>query len=561
MPTVLEMVEKGCSGSGKLRFLPNEADPRPISDLWKASEAAGKWLVSKAGERPVIAGVLSTSFASVASVLGTWRAGGTFASLPLPGRAMSPDAYVSQLTRVCKLIEASCLLVDPAYLSLFPDDMGLDIKPYGFDEVLSGRGEISLPDEGGWLVQFSSGSTSDPKGIRLSQEAIGANVVSIIERAAVVPGDKCCSWLPLSHDMGLIGMCLTALATGAPEIGNSDLTLISPEHFLARPTVWMETCSEMGASITCGPNFGLELALRRLKRSKPLDLSRMRVLITGAERVRPSTLHRVEEELGAFGFPKGAFCPAYGLAEATLCVSLSAPGREWKSVLADSKAMTEGRFEEMGVRSASDPEPHYGTEIIELVSCGSPISDMEFMVVAPGSSPASGKVPQGSTGEILVKGPSLLTDYIGAELSLAEGGWFETSDLGFERDGELYVVGRMDDLIIVAGKNFHAVDLEACVDNAAVKPGTLVAVATEDGRYAVVAEPSEAATADALPQAANEIRSQLSESAGTAPSSVIFVTPKSVPKTTSGKLQRYKVRMALESGQLSVESRSDFGAR
>ncbi len=507
-----------------------------MSELWRTSAAAKRSISSRWGVEARVAGVLSSSSACVATLLGTWRAGGTFSSLPHPSRGMSPDAYVKQLALICDLVGAQVLLVEAAYRQFLPE---LPIETVTFEEVANGTPGRKMGDrEGGALVQFTSGSTAQPKGVRLTLDAIAANVISILAWLQIERGDATCSWLPLSHDMGLIGMCLASVAAASPRMGLGDLVLIDPEHFLKRPAVWLRCCTDLGISITGAPNFGLEMALRSRGSDRPLNLAKLRILITGAERVRADTLRRFDAAFAPAGLRPTAICPAYGLAEATLAVTMVPPQRRWESRVLDRDALSHGTW-----RQADSPEG------IELVSNGPTI---------PGVAIRCGPSTDTSIGTIEVAGPSLLQDYVGADLVLSEDGWFTTADLGYVADGELFVVARTDDVLTIAGRNYYASDLEFAVTNEVVRTGAVAAVATSDGRYALVAEPRDDASADQLNLACRAIRLDQLRRTGAAPTSVVFVPPRSLPKTPSGKLQRFKIPAALESGMLPVQARLDF---
>jgi acyl-CoA synthetase (AMP-forming)/AMP-acid ligase II len=540
MTALLDLLEEGSRGSARIRFLPDDPDPRPLGALWSESETAARWVTAAAGPDGAVAALLSTSFACVASILGAWRSGAALGSLPLPGRGVDTEEYARQLQQMCEMLGAETLLIDAAYRSMLPELPGLEVAT--FDDVLSG-GPACDVDRSGTLVQFTSGSTGHPKGVLLSMEAIGANVSSIIQ---VVPrdGDVACSWLPLSHDMGLIGMLLAAMASGAPGIGMRELVMITPEAFMANPSIWLKTCSQLGVTTTTAPNFAFELAARTAKWSKNLDLSPLRMCITGAERVRADTLRRFAAAYEGAGFDPVAVCPAYGLAEATLAVTILPRPSTWTSRTVSREALADGSWVEL---------PAHADAGAELVSNGPPIPDMEVRV----------RAGDGEVGEIEITGPSMLDGYVGAELTLTDDGWFPTRDLGTVVDGELYVVGRMDDMLVVGGRNIYATEIEAALASVdGVRQGNCAVIPSDDGRYVVVAEPRSNGRAPAhLEASCRQLKAEASRRIGTSASSVVFIAPGSMPKTPSGKLQRHRVAAALEAGTLQVLARVDFGRR
>jgi acyl-CoA synthetase (AMP-forming)/AMP-acid ligase II len=537
---LLDLVEEASRGDGAIRFLPDDPDPRPLGTVWADAETAARWIRATSGVDGAVAALLSTSHACVASLLGAWRAGATLGSLPHPGRGVNTDEYAAQVSAMCGMLGAETVLIDPAYVSMLPELPGLKLATY--DDVLSG-GPACDVERSGTLVQFTSGSTGRPKGVVLSMEAIGANVSSIVQ---VVPreGDVSCSWLPLSHDMGLIGMLLAAMASCAPAIGMREMVMITPEAFMANPAIWLRTCSELQVNSTTAPNFAFELASRTAKWSKNLDLRSLRMVITGAERVRADTLRRFTEAFSGAGFDDVAICPAYGLAEATLAVTILPRPVRWTSRTVDRDALADGAWVDV---------PQLLEGGVELVSNGPTIPDMEVRV----------RAPAGEVGEIEITGPSMLERYVGADLQLTDDGWYPTRDLGKVIDGELYVVGRMDDMMVVAGRNVYASDIEAALSNVGgVRSGNCAVIPSEGGRYVIVAEPRSNGRSEAdLQESCRRLKAEATRRVGTSADSVVFIAPGTMPKTPSGKLQRFRVQSSFEAGTLQVLARVDFGRR
>jgi acyl-CoA synthetase (AMP-forming)/AMP-acid ligase II len=412
------------------------------------------------------------------------------------------------------------------------------VPVHTYDEVLGG-GPMCPFDGGGALVQFTSGSLGTPKGIFLSLDAVGANVEAIISTLEPDAGDSSCSWLPLSHDMGLIGLFLTPLAAGAPRFGHHDLVLMTPESFVANPNSWLRTCSEFGSTFTVVPNFALELAVRTAKRAGSLDLSRIRVCIVGSESVRADTLNRFTETFAPHGFEPRAFCPAYGMAEATVAVTAVRPEQHWRALFFDGVSLGGASFD--GV-SIDGPGSH------TLVSTGRPIDGVDVRV--PGAA--------GVVGQIEFRSPSLLDRYIGAELRLTDDGYFRTSDLGLMEGGELFVVGRSDEVIIVAGRNLYPADVEAALPEGIVRPGCVAAVEAPGGGLAIVAETrSSRVAATDLERLSRSIRGSVAVATGVGAATVAFVHRGALLKTPSGKLRRLAIRAALAEGE-SLLWRKDF---
>jgi acyl-CoA synthetase (AMP-forming)/AMP-acid ligase II len=527
---LLELLEDAASGRGSVHFLASDPEPTPIRALWSASGDAARWISTKVGAGSTVASVLSNTRSCAIALLGAWRAGCTVASLPLPGRGMSAETYLEQLRRFCEAACVDVLMVDSAHKALVP---AASVPVHAFDEVLSGGPPRAL-DGGGALVQFTSGSVGTPKGIHLTLDAVGANVAAILSALEPRSGDSSCSWLPLSHDMGLIGLFLAPIAAGAPRFGHHRLALMAPEMFIANPRSWLRNCSDVGATFTVVPNFALELAVRTAGRVGPLDLSRLRACIVGSESVRADTLRRFTETFVPSGFDRRSFCPAYGMAEATVAVTVVRPDQPWRSISPDSS--------DGNVVANAKPAS-------ELVSTGPPIDGVDVRVVSEG----------GAIGPIEVRSASLLDRYLGAELRLTADGYFPTRDLGMLESGELFVLGRSDEVIIVAGRNVYPADVEAAaVTEPRVRPGCVAAVEAPGGGVAIVAEPRAHGLPMAeLTQASGRIRSAVARELGVGPVTVAFVPRGSLPKTPSGKLRRVSIKSALTQGD-AVLTREDF---
>jgi acyl-CoA synthetase (AMP-forming)/AMP-acid ligase II len=288
--------------------------------------------------------MLTSSAECVAALIGGWRAGLCVASLPSPARATPLPEYVEQLGAVLRLMDAKLLVVDDEIAAAIPE---LPVPVVTFSRTISAGKGGEATDEPGSFVQFTSGSTSAPKGVMLSMEAIGANVQGLLDSVATPDSLVCCSWLPLSHDMGLVGMLLAVWA-GQRRASPGGLVLIRPERFLRRPSTWLSACAQFGATVTATPNFGLDLALRDLAACASLDLSALQVCIVGAEPVRAASLRRFAAALAPTGFDGDALCPAYGMAEASLAVSAKPPGKPWSACHVDTAALELGQWQERG---------------------------------------------------------------------------------------------------------------------------------------------------------------------------------------------------------------------
>ena len=522
--TVTGLLENAASGRGLVSILGGESDEVGIGDLWMRSERAAAFFLDRVGRDGVVGLLMETSLDCLVSLLGAWRSGITTLSLPYRARSEQPAAHRLELRDLVRLAEIDLVVLPERVTSL---DLEGAVRTASFRSCAAHprRSDVSAAGE---FVQFSSGSTGRPKGVRLSSSAIAANVMAMIDHT----GDSAesaitCSWLPLSHDMGLIGMCLAALAAMGPPWHGRRLALMPPARMVARPHRWLQACSEIRATVTAAPNFALDLVVANPRNmSIGVDLRQLRVLTVGSELIRPATLRRFAAAMAPLGFDEVALCPAYGMAEAALAVTMVAPHEHWHGTAA-------------------------GGHGVDVVSCGRPLRGLE--VRAPAG--------PGAIGPIAVRGSSLLTGYLGAgPLSLDEG-WLATSDLGFMSDGELHVVGRADDVLVVAGTKLYPELLEeTAARHEAVRPGNCAAISDGSGGYLIIAERRRANGGPDLYDACRWIRRELSEQ-GLAPTAVVLVSPGSIPKTTSGKLQRSRLLQMHGRGELEVEAELHFGRR
>jgi thioester reductase-like protein len=376
------------------------------------------------------------------------------------------------------------------------------------------------------FLQYTSGSTGAPRGVCLTHRQILANQ-RMIGGSFALPDASCVSWLPLFHDMGLIGTVIQPLYQDKP------VTLMSPLDFLKKPLSWLRAISTLRASISGGPDFAYALCARKAQPQDlaDLDLSCWKLAFSGAEPVRAETLDHFARVFGDAGFDRRAFYPTYGLAEATLFVSGGAPGRGHRALSCDARALREGRVEP-------------GTDQ-KLVSCGPAGPEVDIAILKPDGSRAQ----PGEIGEICVQAPSVADGYWDAPEATAERfapPLLKTGDLGFLQDGELYVAGRLKDLVIVRGRNHYPQDLERTAEDAhaAVRPGGVAAfsVPTDDGEgLALAVEVAPEADPDEVERA---IRSLVAARHEVAVDGLALLPPRQLPKTSSGKIQRHAARRA-----------------
>ncbi len=393
------------------------------------------------------------------------------------------------------------------------------------------------------LVQFSSGTTVDPKPVALSHRAVLAQIEMLNALWRHLPGAGGVSWLPLYHDMGWIGCVFPAAALGA------ELTLIPPEVFVAWPAIWLRTISRHGAAISAAPNFAYALCADRVRDEELADveLGCWRVALDGAETVVPAVLRRFAERFARWGFRPEALAPVYGLAEATLAVTCSALAAPFASERFGRAALAAGRAE---------PD----REGIELASVGRPLPGCG---VEPRDR-AGQALPGGHVGRLWIRTPSLMSGYFGrseATAAVVADGWLDTGDLGFLHRGELYLTGRAKDLVILRGRNYLPQDLESALEELpGVRPGGVAAVShlPEGGEreelllFVEVVHGWQGETAALAETSA----ARLLERTDLAADEVLLVAPGTLPRTSSGKIRRAETLARHLAGSLAApESR------
>ncbi len=398
------------------------------------------------------------------------------------------------------------------------------------------------------FLQYTSGSTSAPKGVMLSHRNLLHNECSIQSAFQVTEDSIIVGWLPLYHDMGLIGNVLQALFVGARCI------LFSPVAFLQRPFRWLQAISHYRATTSGGPNFAYDLCVRKINAEQraTLDLSEWKVSFNGAEPVRAETMKKFAEMFAPCGFRQDAFRPCYGMAEATLLISAS---RSPLVTTVSRSALERGRIE-----VSAGPED----EVRWLVGCGKASADEKILIVNPESLTTC---EPDEVGEIWVLSPSVAGGYWNDPVKTAEtfnarlsdtdcGSFLRTGDLGFIQDGEIFLTGRLKDLIIIRGLNHYPQDIELSVEqcHAALRPGCGAAfsVSVEGEERLVVVQEVEPQSAAELEAIVATIREALSEEHELQSYAVLLLKPGSIPKTTSGKIQRRMCRALFLEGGLEV---------
>ncbi|HSN97884.1 MAG TPA: fatty acyl-AMP ligase [Candidatus Nanopelagicales bacterium] len=398
------------------------------------------------------------------------------------------------------------------------------------------------------FLQFTSGSTSRPKGVVLTHANLAANVRAIMElglgaRDAV---DSGVSWLPLYHDMGLIGFVI------APLYHINTITFLPPLLFLKRPARWLTALSRFRGSISFGPNFAYALCVKRIRDQEVegLDLSSWRVAGCGAEPIRAENLRAFADKFAKVGFSEKAFVCCYGMAESTLAVSFSQLG---KGVITDTV-----KGEELWSEGQAQPAEEGAPGAMPIAQCGRAFEGHEIGVFAPDDEQSARPLGDREVGELRLRGPSVTPGYYNEpEISQKAfaGGWLRTGDLGYLADGYVHVCGRSKEVIIVNGRNYYPQDLEWEAGRVeGVRKGNVIAFGTmkptnDRERVVIVFETNvnQPAEKQALQ---GEVRKSVQQALGLTVDDVIGLAPGVLPKTSSGKLQRARARELYESGEL-----------
>jgi len=395
------------------------------------------------------------------------------------------------------------------------------------------------------FLQYTSGTTGSPKGVVLTHENLLANVRAMAAAARATDEDVFVSWLPLYHDMGLIGGCFATMYLGFPVV------LMSPLAFLARPARWLHAIHRHRGTISGGPNFAYELCLRRIADAdmEGLDLSSWRFAFNGAEPVLPETLEGFAGRFERWGFRRDSLAPVYGLAECSVGLAFTPPGEPWRIDRVDRDAFT--RRGEAAPARADDPSP------LRFVGCGTPIPGHYLRVVDA----AGLELPERHEGSLQFRGPSATSGYYRnpeATRKLFSGDWLNTGDRAYLADGHVFITGREKDLIIRGGRNISPYELEQAVGNlAGVRRGCVAVFGVRDAatgteRVVVLAEMRDADTSrhDALRRMINELAVNL---IGGPADDIVFAPPGTVPKTSSGKIRRNAAREYYERGSAAVK--------
>ncbi|HEX4961822.1 MAG TPA: AMP-binding protein [Thermoanaerobaculia bacterium] len=535
-------------------YLPGDGPPEELTyaGLLTRSRAVAAGLARlEVAPGQAVGLMLPTGLEYFAAFFGIQLAGGVPVPLYPPARRSQVEDHLRRQAGILETAGAEVLVTFPEVLTLA---RLLRAQIPALRKVVT-VAELSAEDEAPPAVtvkesdlaflQFTSGSTGNPKGVMLTHANLLANLRAIQKGADVRPDDVIVSWLPLYHDMGLIGCWMGGLYFGVP------LVLMSPLTFLARPSRWLTTIHSHRGTLSAAPNFAYELCVNKVPDEEiaGLDLSSWRMALNGAEPVSPEAVRRFIERFAPYGFDPGAFSPVYGLAECSLAVAFPPLGRPPLIDVVDREA-----FQRTGEAVPAAPEASDDPHALRFVSCGFPLSGHEVRIVDDGGH----EVGERQEGRLEFKGPSASDGYFRnpeATAKLVHGDWRDSGDRAYVAGGEVYITGRVKDIIIRGGRNLYPHELEGAVGEVpGIRKGCVAVFGSPDPktgteRLMVMAETRERdeAARETLRQAVQEVTVDL---LGTPADVVALVPPHGVPKTSSGKVRRSSARELYESGKV-----------
>lgn len=497
-------------------------------------------------------GVLAGKPADIAPVVqAVWLAGGSVTMLHQPTPRTDLAVWGEDTLRVLKMIGSRLVLLGSPFDGL-ADLLRQHGIPFRLVEQLreSGPGEdvepVELTESDTALLQLTSGSTAEPKAVRITHGNLAANTDAMVTAAQLDPEhDVLVSWLPLFHDMGMVGLMTVPMTLGL------ELVKVTPADFLRHPLLWPELISRYRGTVTAAPNFAYAMVGRRLAKvdDDAFDLSSLRFALNGAEPIDPTAVQGFLEGGARFGLRPECVVCAYGMAEATLGVSFAPTGQGMRVDVVDAEEL-EARRRAVPVTTGAGTEQAGERTVRSFPLLGPPLQGLEVQVVDD-----EGRVlGEREVGLLRVRGASVTPGYLTVDGPLATqdaDGWLDTGDEGYLVDGQVVVCGRRKDVIIMGGRNIYPTDIEraACsVDG--VRAGNAVAVRLDAGsrreRFAVALESRLAGQEDAEQAIRKQVTARVVDAVGARPVAVVVLPPGSLPKTPSGKLRRSATRPLVE---------------
>ncbi|TVT17723.1 AMP-binding protein [Amycolatopsis rhizosphaerae] len=533
------------NGGGQLRGMVTGEPKEPVRRTWAEVHEQARRLAGglvEGGLRPGSAvAVLAAAPALIApTVQGVWLAGGSVTMLHQPTPRTDLAVWAEDTVKVLRMIDSNLVVLGEPFDALAPvltehgigyrliSDL-LDAEPIA-EPVPSGEDDLAL-------LQLTSGSTAEPKAVRITHGNLYTNVKAMVERAEFeFDKDVMVSWLPTFHDMGMVGFLTVPMTFGV------ELVKITPVEFLSGPLIWPGLISKYRATTTAAPNFAYAIVGRRLAKVEDddaYDLSTLRIALNGAEPIDETAVKTFTDAGARFKMPAECVFPAYGMAEATLAVSFAPLFTGLTLDVVEAHAL------EADNRAVPVPEgdPRRGTdEVRSFAVLGRPLEGLEAEIVDEHGK----RLGEREVGEIRLRGPAVTPGYLtvdGPKPTQDAEGWLATGDLGYLIDGQIVICGRRKDVIIMGGRNIYPTDIErAATSVEGVRAGNAVAVRIDAGtrreRFAVVLESKLAGDAEAERALAKEVAARVRDAVDLRPYAVVVLPTGSLPKTPSGKVKR-----------------------
>jgi fatty-acyl-CoA synthase len=528
--------------TGMVTGEPDAAARRTWTELHRLARRIAGGLVA-AGLRPGQAvAVLAGTPAQIAPVAqAIWLAGGSMTMLHQPTARTDLAAWRDDTLRVLRMIDARAVIIGAPFEPMAGVLEAFGITHHRADELTGGPdlAPVEVDEDGVALLQLTSGSTAEPKAVRITHRNLYANLVDSAEHLSCDEDGVMVSWLPMFHDMGMVGCLLLPMLSGL------ELISVTPADFLRRPLLWAELMSRHAATITTAPNFAWAVLGRQLARLEPgaLDLSRLRVAGNGAEPIDPATMRAFSATAARFGLRPEAVNCCYGAAESTLVISMSAMGDPMLVDVVDAAELERHR--------KAVPATDAGVGVRRLPMLGRPFPSVEVRVADDDDNPLGER----RVGRLQLRGESVTDGYVtpqGFEPARDRDGWLDIGDEGYLADGQIVVCGRRKDVIIMGGRNIYPTDIErAAAGVQGVRDGNAAAIRLMAGdgvareSFAVLVESRVFGDKTAEQQISREATAKIVAEIGVRPSVVRVLPPGALPKTPSGKLRRGAARALL----------------
>lgn len=533
----------------------------PVHTTWaqvheRAKRIAGALAGNGLGRHDAVAVLAAEPAAIGPAVQAVWLAGGSVTMLHQPTPRTDIALWAEDTVRVLNMIGSKLVLLGAPFDQLAPvlDQHGIGyllLSALSDGEPLPGVVEVG--EDAPALLQLTSGSTAEPKAVTITHGNLISNIDAMAEKAALdIDNDTMVSWLPMFHDMGMVGFYTTPMVLGVK------LVKVTPVDFLSAPLLWASLISKYRATVTAAPNFAYALLGRRLSTvddDAAYDLSTLRLALNGAEPIDEKAVRAFTDAGARFGMPPECVFPAYGMAEGTLAISFAPLFTGLRLDYIDADKL---EAENKAIPVSPTDSEHPSRSVRSFALLGEPLPGFEVEIVDE-----TGKaLGEREVGEIRIRGAAVTPGYLtvdGPVPTQDENGWLSTGDLGYTVDGEIVICGRRKDVIILAGRNIYPTDVErAATAVEGVRAGNAVAVRLDAGsrreRFAVVVESKLAGDTDAEKVLRKEVGARVFEAVNARPVAVLVLPPGTLPKTPSGKLRRAAAGEQLAASIRSQES-------